>query len=230
MKNIILAVVTAGLLMGAKTLIGEKKGGEAIRKPAEVAPQEPCSPAPPPEQPGMSATGGFGRWLDELTKAYQENDRAKMGQLIEKMHQFRQNRPAFSWGRTAPAGPPPSGAGWRPDMEEGWPGRFRGPQERWRGFQPRGMGRPQPPMPLPEGMEGPPPVMPDEYMDRPGPDLPLPTGIKGPRPPLPPEEMGPPMKWGRRFRGRGRGMGPPPAWERPFPGPWCPWWRHEEMD
>jgi len=32
----------------------------------------------------------FSRWLDELTKAYRENDREKMGQLIRKMHQLRQ--------------------------------------------------------------------------------------------------------------------------------------------
>ncbi len=32
----------------------------------------------------------YGRWLDELTKAYQENDKEKMGQLIRKMRQMRQ--------------------------------------------------------------------------------------------------------------------------------------------
>jgi uncharacterized protein involved in type VI secretion and phage assembly len=32
----------------------------------------------------------FGKWLDELTNAYRENDREKMGQLIRKMHQLRQ--------------------------------------------------------------------------------------------------------------------------------------------
>ncbi|MGD8786687.1 MAG: hypothetical protein PVJ60_04620 [Phycisphaerales bacterium] len=31
-----------------------------------------------------------GRWLDNLTKAYRENDRQKMGQLIRRMHQQRQ--------------------------------------------------------------------------------------------------------------------------------------------
>ena len=32
----------------------------------------------------------FSKWLDELTNAYRENDREKMGQLIRKMHQLRQ--------------------------------------------------------------------------------------------------------------------------------------------
>lgn len=32
----------------------------------------------------------FGRWLDEITKAYRENDREKMGQLLRRMHQIRQ--------------------------------------------------------------------------------------------------------------------------------------------
>jgi hypothetical protein len=33
---------------------------------------------------------GQGRWLDDLIKAYRENDRQKMGQLIRRMHQQRQ--------------------------------------------------------------------------------------------------------------------------------------------
>jgi hypothetical protein len=40
-----------------------------------------------PQRPGQE---GSGRLLDELTKAYRENDREKMGQLIRKMNQFRQ--------------------------------------------------------------------------------------------------------------------------------------------
>jgi hypothetical protein len=219
MRNIILVVVTAGLFMGAKAFIPAKEGREAEHKSLEVSPENLQPPAPLPERPAVRM---FNRWLDELTKAYQENDREKMGQLIKRMHQFRQNRPAFGWGRAAPGGPLPGRARGRPDIEEGPPrmGRFRGPQEGWRGFQPR-MGRQCPCMPPPESMEGPPPVMPDEYMDRPGPDLPPPGGMRGPRPPAPLEEMGPPMEWGR-----GRGMGPPSAGERPFPQ--RSWWRYQD--
>jgi len=34
----------------------------------------------------------FDQWFDELTNAYKENDRERMGQLLEKMEQFRQRR------------------------------------------------------------------------------------------------------------------------------------------
>jgi len=185
---------------------GEEEGGEAVRERPEASPERQPLFAPP-QRPAMQM---FGRWLDELTKAYQENDRERMGQLIKKMHQFRQKS---QMGRAALGGPLQGRArGWRPDMEEGQLGRFGGLQKRQQGFQPgrMGMGRPQAPMMLPEGMEGPQPVM-------------------------PPEEIGPPGR-GLGFRGRGMGggrgmgMGPPSAGERPLPGPWCPWWRYQEPE
>jgi hypothetical protein len=108
MKNIILVVVAAGLFMVAKAFIPAKEGREAEHKSLEVSPENLQPPAPSPERPAVRM---FNRWLDELTKAYQENDREKMGQLIKRMHQFRQNRPAFGWGRAAPGGPLPWAAG-----------------------------------------------------------------------------------------------------------------------
>ena len=36
----------------------------------------------------------FGKWLDELTKAYRANDREKMGEIIRQMHQLRRQRQA----------------------------------------------------------------------------------------------------------------------------------------
>lgn len=86
---------------------------------------------------------GSGRLLDELTKAYRENDREKMGQLIRKMHQFRQKvRKARSAPvearRDFPGRPrldvPPSEEVVRP-MPPG-----RGMRGWGRGFQGRGMG------------------------------------------------------------------------------------------
>ena len=259
-KIIILVIAAAVLLMGAKALIAQKEGKprqkqkemlraerkekvreeardqereqgedrEVVRDRPEGAPEGPQPPAPLPQRPAVQM---FDRCLDELTKAYQENDRERMGQLIKRMHQFRQK---LQMGRAA-LGEPLQGRarGWRPDMEEGRPGRFRGPQEGQRDLQPRGMGRmgrPQTPMPPSEDMGEPRPVMPREEMDRLGPDLPSPRGMRGPRPPVPPEEVGPPM--GRGFGGMGRGMGRGMGmgrWERPSPpGPWCPCWRYQE--
>lgn len=42
---------------------------------------------------------GFGRWLDEISRAYEQNDREKMGQLIEDMKARRQRRREPGQGR-----------------------------------------------------------------------------------------------------------------------------------
>lgn len=42
---------------------------------------------------------GFGSWLDEISKAYEQNDREKMGQLIEDMKTRRQGRREPGQGR-----------------------------------------------------------------------------------------------------------------------------------
>jgi len=42
---------------------------------------------------------GFGSWLDEISKAYEQNDREKMGQLIEDMKTRRQRRREPGQGR-----------------------------------------------------------------------------------------------------------------------------------
>jgi hypothetical protein len=197
---------------------------EAVRERPEGAPERQPLFAPP-QRPAMQM---FGRWLDELTNAYRENDRERMGQLIKRMHQFKQKS---QMGRAALGGPPLSGdRGWRADTEGDQPGRFGGLQRRQQGFQPGRMGmgrmgRPQAPMLSPEEMEGPQPVMPPEEIGPPGRGL----GFRG-------RGMGGGrgmMGMGRGMgMGMGRGMGPPSAGERPTPGPWCPWWRYQqpEMD
>ena len=50
-------------------------------------------PAPPmaPAKTGP-VQEDFGRWLDELTKAYGANDREKMGEIIRQMQQLRRQR------------------------------------------------------------------------------------------------------------------------------------------
>ncbi len=168
---------------------------------------------------------GSGRLLDELTKAYRENDREKMGQLIRKMHQLRQRvrqgRAAAAEGGRAlrdmpsPAMPPEGRRPRtvekpRPPTDEDWP-RMQPPEDvdvvrplmpgrgmrGWgQGFQGRGMGG------RGQGFRG-------RGMGR---------GFQG-------RGMGRGFQGrgirggGRGFQGRGMGMG------QGFPGPWCPWLR-----
>ena len=88
---------------------------------------------------------GSGRLLGELTKAYRENDREKMGQLLRKMHQIRKRLQQKNdvtakgergfRGRPGPGMQPPKGVGRpRPPMSG------RGMGRRGQGFQGRGMG------------------------------------------------------------------------------------------
>ncbi len=197
---------------------------EARRKRMENLRDKPQPIRPGQDQPGLpqggvSAQPGqmFGRWLNELTEAYRANDREKMGQLLRKMHQLRQEwreirgrgfqgRGIRRWGR----GWQGRGIGRRGQIFQG-----RGMLGRWgRGFQGRGIGRPGPGMPPPPLMEKPP--MPPEDVDRPSPPMP-PEDIRKPGPDMPPRGMG---GWGRGFQRRGMGR-----WGRGFPGPWCPWLR-----
>jgi len=87
---------------------------------------------------------GSGRLLDELTKAYRENDREKMGQLIRKMHQLRQK---VRKARSAPVEARRDFRG-RPRLDDVPPSEevvrpmppVRGMGGWGRGFQGRGMG------------------------------------------------------------------------------------------
>jgi len=57
-------------------------GMEDTRRPAP--PMAPAKTGPVQED--------FGRWMDELTKAYRANDREKMGEIIRQMQQLRRQR------------------------------------------------------------------------------------------------------------------------------------------
>jgi hypothetical protein len=162
----------------------------AVRKRMENLRDEPEPIRPGQDQPGLPQGGVraqpgqmFGRWLDELTEAYRADDREKMGQLLRKMHQLRQE-----WREIRGQGF--QGRGMR-RWDRGWQGRGigrrgrsfqgrgmtdrwgrgfqgRGMTDRWgRGFQGRGIGRPGPGMPPPPLMEKPEPPMPPEDADRP---------------------------------------------------------------
>lgn len=156
-----------------------REGREADRERREAA--EPPMPKAG-ERPMKGFGGGMGPaqrpwvgrpgagrmlsgWLDELTNAYRENDREKMGLLIRQMHQFRQRMSAS--GGLVPGGRG-LGRGWRGSagpgmgmgrgMRGGWggwqDGMDQGPpadREKWqRDFGPEGMDRQETPI-LPEG-------------------------------------------------------------------------------
>lgn len=253
LKKIILGIVALLLLVGAENLLAtEKKDKPKAKqqqeqvqkgqkkqtskaKAAAVARKRMEARRGKPQQlrPGQARPmqEGAGRLLDELTKAYRENDREKMGQLIRKMHQFRQKvRKAMGVpgeagrdfrGSPGPAMPfesrrpravekprPPI-----PRTDEDWP-RMQPPKDMARplmpgrgtrgwgqGFQGRGMGG------WGRGLQG--------------------RGMRGSGQGFRGRGMG---GWGRGFQGRGmggwgrgfrgRGIG---GRGRGFPAPWCPW-------
>ncbi len=91
LKKIIIAIVVAALLAGSENLFAEKKGD----KSKEIQKQEQDQAKQPSQR--MDGRGvrrrqmmqEHDKWLDELTKAYKDNDKKKMGELIEKMNQRR---------------------------------------------------------------------------------------------------------------------------------------------
>jgi predicted O-methyltransferase YrrM len=70
-----LGIVAVILLTGVENLIAQEEGG----KPQQFRPRR--------ERP---MRGGLDKWLNELTKAHQENNREKVGQLLEEMKQNRE--------------------------------------------------------------------------------------------------------------------------------------------
>ena len=178
LKKIMLGVVVVVLLVGAENLIAQERRGKPKAEPKQKGPAEQFRRQRAGEEAGRRDVEGMqqkpqqlrlgqvrpmqegsGRLLDELTKAYRENDREKMGQLLRKMHQTRkrlQQKNAVAAkgergfrGRPGPGMQPPKGVGRpRPPMSgrgmgrrgQGFQGRGMGG---WgRGFQSRGMGGP----------------------------------------------------------------------------------------
>ena len=133
---------------------------EAVRSRMGDVRDKPQQFRPEQERPVQQM---FDRWFNELTKAYQENDRQKMGQLIRKMHQLRQRqrkaRPAlgervrdFRVRPGAEKGHPDTDKRRRPGVRKEDSGQIRGGPQGY-GFQPRGMDRPDRRKP-PEGRGG----------------------------------------------------------------------------
>ena len=164
---------------------------------------------------------GSGRLLDELTKAYRENDREKMGQLIRKMNQLRQKM------QKARAALGERMRDFRGRPEAARPSAKKEQSERRKAAS-KDTDRPGPPM-LRRGMGRRGQGMQGRGMSRWGRGYQRGDiggwgqGFQG-------RGMG---GWGRGLQGRGRGMGGwgrglqgrgMGGWGRGVPGPWCPWW------
>ncbi len=107
LKKITLIAAAAALLIGAEVLAAQQsecgnpqpEPKHAQKCPKNHKSQEYDNPQPEPKhvQKGHKSHKGqgfgpqmFGKWLDKLAKAHQENDMEKMGRLIKKMQQARQ--------------------------------------------------------------------------------------------------------------------------------------------
>jgi len=199
LKKIALAIVAMALLLGTENLIAQEREGKPKEKQKCMQKQKTQAKQFHKQQPGKKAgrkwvEGGiveqrgpgfgqmhnrpmmgkrFDKWFNQLTKAYHENDREKMGQLLRKMRQLRQRRreerDTLGGHRRDFLSRPGIGRG-RGGIGRGRPRRFRGDSGRcgrdfphrggmmrWgRGFQRRGVcqrghGMPYEAMP-PEGM------------------------------------------------------------------------------
>jgi len=118
LRRIVLGTVVAIVLVGAANLLAEEKGerpeagaGERM----EAVPQRPEGFRPGQNQPPPRRM--LGDWLEELTTAYQENDRTKMGQLLGDMSERRQR---LQRGSGSP------GRGMRPGQGQPMPSRRGG--------------------------------------------------------------------------------------------------------
>jgi len=101
LKKIMLGIAAVVLLAGVVILtIQEQANAAAARERRTAGSRDQDRQGDP-----GAMRGGLEPWLDELTKAYEQNDREKMGQLIEEMKQRRQ-RFQRDMGRPDRGGPP----------------------------------------------------------------------------------------------------------------------------
>jgi hypothetical protein len=152
-----------------------------VKPPARMEEARPPVPQMAPGQMNRLQER-FGMWLDELTKAYKDNDRERMGQLIRKMHQFRkrlqQQRAdfrsanadwwAFRGGQARERIQPPAIGEFRGGP--GWPGRGnedRGLDMPGRGFRRGRADLPGPLMQQPPSMRRPIERPPDDVVEPP---------------------------------------------------------------
>ena len=101
LKKVMLGIVAVIVLVGAENLIAQEREVDeraekrALRR-AERAEREAghkrMEGVQQKRQGFRPVQERFDRWFDKLTKAYRQNDREKMGQLLRKMHQFREGQ------------------------------------------------------------------------------------------------------------------------------------------
>jgi predicted O-methyltransferase YrrM len=110
--KILLVGLTAIVLVVALIGVGNLIAQERTNRPDAPAAEQPSAGGQPPQGPQR-----FENLLDQLTKAYEQNDREKMGQLIEELKQSRQRfqrgagGPEGRFGRGMGQGPPMPGEG-----------------------------------------------------------------------------------------------------------------------
>ena len=172
-KKVIFGIVAAVLLLGAENLFAqEREADERVERRALRRAERAEREAGHKRMQGMQQKHrgfrpmqeGFDRWFNQLTKAYHQNDREKMGQLLRNMHQFRERqtkeKDAVGECRQDFRG--------RDEAGKGRHGQFHGgPCRHGQGLQHTGMGRPDPDMPH-RGMGRPDPDMPHRGMGRRG--------------------------------------------------------------
>jgi len=137
LKKITLVIVVGILLVGVENLIAQQRSNIPDRRQMQGQ-RRGMGRQDRRMRPGQGQFGAvqdrFGTWFEELAKAYEQNDKEKMGQLIDDMKQRRQ-RMQSGMGMAGPGGPPEGmGRGDR-DMR---------PREQGRGdrpMQPEGMRR-----------------------------------------------------------------------------------------
>jgi hypothetical protein len=128
LKKIILSVMAVVLLTGSENVFANETNAAAgVEQEKQVL----QSGVKRPRQQE------FDRYFNALTKAYRENDREKMGQMLRKMNQFRQNQQKAKVvpGKRGQDLPKRRGLGM------GWHGRGKGRRGQGMSWHGRGMGR-----------------------------------------------------------------------------------------
>ncbi len=88
-KKITAALVAVGLLIGAAGLSAKEKAATDEKQTQDTL-KEDQTARRPLGPGGMRMLHHFNQWLDQLKKAHEENDTEKVGKLIEKMDQRRE--------------------------------------------------------------------------------------------------------------------------------------------
>jgi predicted O-methyltransferase YrrM len=93
LKKAILSIVVVVLLAGIVNSATQEKKGEVVGKQIQEQRRDVSTTEEGIRSRQSRLMGeGFDKWLNELTEAYQQQDREKMGQLLEEMKKNRERR------------------------------------------------------------------------------------------------------------------------------------------